>query len=607
MKKNLILLITVVFTAVSLVAFFSVYIFGNKEKPLFLADGSFDETAFAYNISLSKKNGTTLFDSGNTEYTIIYAQNASQMEMDAVDFLVLSLKEISGIQFLAKDDSAEVSSYEICIGQTNRTFEMSKALNDIAAYTITITDKNIYLYGNTVYGSSNAVYGFLEDYLGSMFFAPGEYYYPSLNKAILAPIEDFQEPAFEGRDLYSANALEHQDFRRMLRLSGTEVFDANGCHTSLSLISTEEYFEEHPEYFAYIKGARRGGMYMFQRTQLCWSNPNVIELLKEKMGEKISAYEAQGGTREIYWDMSQEDSMNRCECPTCTAMYEHNQSGIGPMLNAVNEVAKAFPSYKFSTLAYHAGSTPPINIVPEENVLIKYCIMSEYGKNDMSLPLRDAVSDIGKKQYEEMVGWSELTDNIYVWDYLTNYFNYQLPFPLFQSLQGNYQLMAEKNIRGIFSLSAYNERGSSDTLKDYLVSKLLWNPYCEYDNIMNKYITLYYGDASPFIRQYYREIKERLQGKLWVYDFPITHNKDYLSEISLDTYQSLFDDAFAAVEGQETFEKRLRYDYISILYAKISLNYDNENRATYKTQLLVLCDEFDIVLANEIGGKLVDT
>jgi hypothetical protein len=163
--------------------------------------------------------------------------------------------------------------------------------------------------------------------------------------------------------------------------------------------------------------------------------------------------------------------------------------------------------------------------------------------------------------------------------------------------------MAECKVRGVFSLSAYNQRGSSDNLKDYLIAKLLWNPYCDYDAIMNKYLSIYYGKAYPFMKEYYRAIEQRLKGILWVYDNPTDHSKDYLSEESITLYRTLFEQAFQAVKGQDLIEKRLRYDMISLLYVTLLAGYDAQNAAQNKKEFFDLCQEFEITGLNEYGMK----
>ena len=577
-----------------------------KEKSLFDENGEYSEEAFAHNMQMNKINGITLFDKKETDYKIIYPENSDELITTAANEMKNALEKISGANFFMTTDNTPASEREICIGKTNRRFIPKQEFKDIAAYCIVTSKNNLYLYSDTEYGVSNSVYGFLEDIMGCMYLDEDDTYYPSYEKAVLPQLNDYEEPAFEKRTVYAKQLNSNDSYTRKLRLSGNETFFRPGCHNSLCFISPEEYFDEHPEYFALIKGKRRGSDYMFQHTQLCWSNPDVVELLKEKIGEKIAQYEASGiDMTKKYIDISIEDSINQCTCDECKAMYEAAGSDIGAVLSAVNEVARAYPDYNFATLAYHECSTPPTNLVPEKNVLIQYCFMAECGDNDYSQSVVDAKEGIGKRMHDDLLGWSQLTDNIYIWDYVTNYFNYQIPFPCFQSLQGNMQFMRDCNVRSVFSLGASPHRGSSDCLKNYLIAKLLWNPDYNMEELMNKYLTIYYGDASIYIREYYKEISDRLEGKLWVYDFPKSHKNDYLSLDAINTYMDLYNKATNAVNHNEKYLKRLRYDKISLLYSILALGYYPENKDENIAEIKDLFQEFEITGYNELNIDLL--
>lgn len=569
-----------------------------KLIPLTDEEGNYSEEAFAKNLASAKYGGLKLFSNGKTKYKIVYPKDAEKVLTDAVCDLATALKEISGAEFAYVDDTATPSGREICVGATNRAFSKAPMVTDSAAYYLFSEDDRIFIYANSCYGASNGVYGFLEDYLGVMYMDETYTYYPELKKAVLPALDDFQTPAFEVRDVYSS-VTKVERYRHQLRLTGGEVFDPDGCHNSLRFVPLSVYFDEHPEYYAFIGGQRRNSDYMFQHTQLCWSNPEVINLLAKTAEERIDDNKKTGNARVIYFDFSQEDSMNRCECSNCKALETQYGSPIAPILLAVNEIARRFPDAYFSTLAYHYGATTPTGLVPEDNVLIKYCFMGSFGANDLSAPVGQAESKISRKQYDEITGWGKITSNIYVWDYVTNYFNYLLPFPCFQSLQGNYQLMRDCNVRGVFSLGAYNERGSSDCMKSYLISKLMWNPDCDYDFLMNKYMTLYYKEAAPYIKQLYALQRENLNRALWVYDFPFTHMNDYLSRQAVEAYSALLTQAFNAVQGDELISKRLRFEQLSLTYAENKLNYGDPKETG--ARLNELCKEFGIERFNEMS------
>ena len=421
---------------------------------------------------------------------------------------------------------------------------------------------------------------------------------------ILAKTTDVQEPAFESRTVGDNEAGNYKSFEQKLRVREDETFLTDGCHHSLNMIP-KDILAQHKEYYAFIDGARRTGNYLGQGPQLCFSNEEVINLLEEAV---VNKEKNKTTDQTVWWDISQQDSMNYCECEKCSALIvESGGNAAAPIFRCVNIIAKRHPELKLSTLAYHYGSSPPENIEFEDNVMIKWCIMSSYGTNDYSAPLTDGATKIAKQQYAEIMGWPELTDHIFVWDYITNYFNYLLPFPCLDAMPGNIRLLRDRGVEGVFSLNAFNNRGSWDRLKVNFASHLLWNPDLNETEFINRFLTVYFGkDAAPYIIRMYRKIHDNTCAPLWVYDFSFFHKIDYLSEMQMDVYYGLLDSAVEACGGDETYLKRLRYERMCLLYASIDLGYGTEEElASMKEEFSRLCAEFSITKLNELGTNTV--
>lgn len=100
--------------------------------------------------------------------------------------------------------------------------------------------------------------------------------------------------------------------------------------------------------------------------------------------------------------------------------------------------------------------------------------------------------------------WSAISENLFIWDYTTNFREYMLPFPNFHVLSPNMQLFAENNVKGIY------EQGNSKSISGefgemcaYLIAKLLWDPYADVEYHMMDFMRAYYGEeAAEYIREY---------------------------------------------------------------------------------------------------------
>ncbi len=569
--------------------------------PLFDERGVYLEENYVYNAAL-EKDGAHLVVNGATEYKILYEETSDESVHAAIGELKKYFDTVCG-GIAVEAYHGEEPECAIMIGKFLPL--ATTVLEKPGAYIVDVGEKTVYIYAETVYGLTNGIYGFMEDYLGCMFFDRDTTYIPPVRTVILSKKADVQEPAFESRNVGDTEVNGNVLFAQKMRVRQDETFSSNGCHNSLNRIA-KDILAQHPEYYAEYNGVRKTTDYLAQGTQLCFSNEEVIDLLEEAI---VNAERNKTSDQTVWWDISQQDSMNYCRCEKCMAQTRAaGGNPAAPIFNCVNTIAKRHPELKLSTLAYHYGSTPPKNITFEDNVMIKWCIMSTDGQNDYSLPISEKVGAIATKQYNEIIGWSELVDHIYVWDYITDFFYYQLPFPCFDAMSGNIKLLRDCKVDGVLTLASHNHRGAFDRLKVNYAAHLLWNPDFDAWQFIGKFVTLYFGkEAAPYLLETYHLMQESVTPPLWVYSFPDLHEDDYLSSENVERYFELHNAAVSASAGNETYLKRLRYEKISLLFTAIYLYYEiEEDMDAMKREFVALCDEFSITSLNEISSETVN-
>jgi hypothetical protein len=127
-------------------------------------------------------------------------------------------------------------------------------------------------------------------------------------------------------------------------------------------------FKAHPEWFYPHNDPSVYG-------QLCWTNQSLIEYIKGQTKKFLSS---QPNARII--SISQNDNGNYCRDPAEMAVIEAEGSPMGPLLRAVNQVARSiadeFPLVAVDTLAYQYSQPPPNITKPEPNVIIRLCDIS---------------------------------------------------------------------------------------------------------------------------------------------------------------------------------------------------------------------------------------
>lgn len=381
-------------------------------------------------------------------------------------------------------------------------------------YIIETGENEVSITGSGTRGVIHGVYAFLEKYCDCRWFTSTLYSIPE-NNDLTIPAGEITEykPYFEYTDTdwksprdieYSlANGLNGSPYRAIPdELGGTVEYISNFCHTLGSqFCSRDTYFESNPEYFALHNGKR-------QNEQLCLTNEDVynlvlgevMALLKEKHNPEkslqiISVTQADSG-----------EDAKMCECDKCKAIDDENGSHSGTMITFANRIAKAvkeagYDNVAIDTFAYRYTRKAPSNVVPEDNVIVRLCTI----ECCFAHTLDDANCSENVALMADLKEWSKICDRIYVWDYATNYAHTLGVFPDFGVLQRNVQVFYENNVVGLYEEGNYYMDqcdGEFGELRAYLLSKLMQNPYLDYDKCMNEFLEAYYGKGYIHIRQF---------------------------------------------------------------------------------------------------------
>lgn len=464
---------------------------------------------------------------GASEYVIVRGGNASPSEVKASTELQSYLKRISGCEIPIVTDSAEPIDKEIVVGKTNREeagmFDREELGSD--GFVIKTVKNKLYLVGGELRGTLYSVYEFLEAYLGCGFYTVNVEKVPESKNITLNRIEeDKQIPVMAYRDLGWAAYAQDQNLyvkRRLNSSTGGALLSENGggvtwspyVHTFSSIVNYGVYGAEHPEYFAHTEDGTlidNGG-----NPQLCLTNPDVLQIAIDTVKSWISA----DPTRNIV-SVSQNDGGGPCMCAECKKVYaEENGSYSGTNIRFVNAVATAvaevYPDVMIDTLAYQYSREACVT-KPVENVIVRLCTIECCFTHSLGecpvQTFKPADSDVSTNSFaEDLMAWKQLCNNIYVWDYTTNFWIFTITFSTFETIKENVRFFADNNVRGIFEQGdGFTPSGEFNELRCYLLSRLLWDPYMsdeEYYGYMDEFLENVYGPGWKNIREYidYRE------------------------------------------------------------------------------------------------------
>jgi len=208
-----------------------------------------------------------------------------------------------------------------------------------------------------------------------------------------------------------------------------------------------------------------------------------------------------------FYGVSQNDWYHYCQCPKCKAVDDEEESPAGSMIRFVNAVAerveKEFPHAVIETLAYQYTRKPPKKTKLRHNVVPCLCTI----ECDFSRPLDQGAYKDNVRFRADIEGWAKQTEQLYVWDYVTDFPNYTMPFANVLTLQGNLKFFRANKVREIFEQGAYQGRhGDFAELKAWLLAKWMWNPDLPAEPLLRDFFEGYYGKGAPFVRTYFDEL-----------------------------------------------------------------------------------------------------
>lgn len=531
-------------------------------------------------------------------FRIIIPEKATVIEVKAAKVFQDYIQRMSGAVLTIESDVTQATDNEVLIGNVNRPDIQDVPFEKLEADGLFIrnTDKKLIIAGGTEKGTLYGVYTFLEKYLGCRKYSEEPTYVPKQKTITINSINDMQVPFFTYREETYPEGTRHPDVKandpeymawHKLDSHYTRPDQGNEWgsfgHTFNALVSCKEYGESHPEYFSFYDGIRHPGNIITGRAeaQLCLSNPEVFEIVCKNLEALIKQ---NPGAR--YWSVKQNDNVNFCRCPECAALdakyasfapgtklYGHLGSrqrydpvGMGSLLTFVNKVAERFPDKIISTFAYQYTRVPPKDLIPAKNVNIMLCSIES--------PRNVSLEEGDPAFCEDLLEWTKLTKNIIIWDYVVQYRNLVSPFPNLHTLQPNLQYLHKNGIPAIFEEGNPDTGGEFHELKAYMIAKLLWDPDLNFNNVMDDFLSGFYGPAGKFIRQYSDLLQEEMlksSRELIIYGGPTDVKDTFLSDSLIIVYNNLFDNAEKAVSKSPELLQHVRVARLPLTYAILEI------------------------------------
>jgi hypothetical protein len=518
-------------------------------------------------------------------YRIAIDPRASESEKWTAGELQHWLKEISGAELPVQDINDNYSDPRIIVGYNEIIKKITGAESpeeSDESFRYFNSGPDICIYGGSQRGTMYGVMAFLENELGCRWYTPAVSVIPVRDEISFKSYDHSESPGIRVRNDFYFEAFdpvwcarnrmngamgstedtlntEEKWAETRKQPGGVESYWA--VHTFYPLVPPEEFYDKHPEYYSLINNKR-----IYKEAQLCLTNPDVLNIVTERIKKRMKQ-----NPEYLIYDVSQNDWDNPCQCDKCQAIVKREGSESGVVLWFVNQVAEAvekeFPDKYIGTLAYKYTRKPCNTIHARKNVVVRLCSIECCFSHDIkSCPRNEAF-------LADLKGWSDIAPNMYIWDYVVYFQHYLMPYPNIRVLQPNIRTFRENNAIGIMEQAAYQSRGGEFAeLRSYVISRLLWNPDCNVDDVIDDFVSGYYGRAGKYVRQYFDLLYSRITPETHMhiesgnYDRLTAQDKIFSGDF-VEKSANIFEEAAKVADNSEILH-RVELASLPVLYLK---------------------------------------
>ena len=476
-------------------------------------------------------------------------------------------------------------------------------------YIIAVKNGNLTIMGSPVRGLLYGVYELIEKFVGFRFI-DSDFCPVYENEHIDIPEGTYwkQVEAMEYRSMTSSNYVQNNTETMGIPLRN------NGTDVNKSLLNSNYggglgniYDSIHS--FLYQFTYRWDGVTPISKdNQPCLSKPDSVDICWESIVAEIDKRTTEMGyiigepglnQISVAWNANED----YCSCSNCRKINSQEGSRSGTLVHFVNEIADRmsveYPDIRMLTVGYGGSAVRKPTVTPlRSNVILCYfwngCNNHTFDSN--SCTIREPNSSIHDLGYDNITersyyeGWVSNSNYNYIFYSLQS--GYCLsPLPILNNVYYDFNYLARAGCDGI-----YAETGtgcSFDNLINYLMSKMMWNPYMkkeEYDGLMHEWMNLYYGDGWVYLLEY-SDFLEEAGNKVGCFvanhDFPTQILDISWFSSNYEEMSRLFDLAESNANSSEQLYRvqtlRVHMEFLSLcgLYDEYYLNGNSNQKEFY--------------------------
>jgi len=483
--------------------------------------------------TLAPANGPrhALVSDGRAVATIVLPAKPDKLETHAAKELQKYVKLISGARLPIINEPQQPKDYGIWLGRTaaaeTARFTLSEERLGRDGYAAGAGPKGLLLVGRCPLGTLLGIYDIIEQEFGVRWCEPDELgeVVPASDSVGVGTFRREFKPSFDYRWVHSGDWALKQRMNVRVAVGGKQV-GVNWkwhFHTFAILVPPEKYFDEHPEWFPLLGGKRQKSTREHSHsTQLCTSNPEVVDKLAEGLLETLDA----DPTIEII-TLSPNDGGGFCECANCTALDEPGRGWFAryskrlAILNQeiARRVSRRYPkdNIKVGAYAMYARLPQIKDYRPEPSLLFQLCHIYfchnhpiTSGKCKPGETYKPSSQFLPNQEFSEILKrWRALTDNLFIYEYyaLGGWSKSEMLWPMVHTMRYDIPWYARMGAKGFYTQTGPWTRAP---LNYYIAAKLAWNAELDVDWLIHDFCQKFFDGAAQPMEAYLLGIEEAM-------------------------------------------------------------------------------------------------
>lgn len=501
-----------------------------------------------------------LTEKGSSKYRIIYASNANDSLIKAVDAFKNGLKLITGVEIPAFADLVGKQDHEILIGKSKRTAEYDGAipfdkLGSEGYYTKTIGLKWI-ITGNNSTAITQGIYDIFNK-LGSIKLVENmTQYSQQKNLAIKSNPGMAFIPSFNYRQAISPNAM-NADYRAWNKINIDNQKDWGTWGYSIERILPEQpYFKNHPEFFAMIGNTHVPNQINFADTATLSAVDKNLEIW------------TMGKGRAKYWSISPYPNHIVSQDAASQSIIKETGSSAGPLIKMVNEIAGKNKDRIYSIWLDGPYRKACTSCKVNQNVLLV-----------LDTKDTDHGASLGEGNYNEafrndLADWKKITPNVAVAMHVTNEENYLMPFPNLHALQKSLLYLHDQGVDKIILNGDSGAGTSFADLKYYVGASLAWDVNQNVDTLISRYCENTYGKASTSMYGYIQALERTVQSgksRLAYNANPSSAFRSWLTPSIINQLYTYFNNIVSITQNNSEIREKVDKEKLGLIYTQLEV------------------------------------